>query len=144
VVLHLQRCLQGQGTACTHRKHPGALRELSTQAPHRGSRRQVSPGAVPHWGTSSPQPAPRVTAVPEHGHRGHQLPEPVATCTPAAGEAEEQQSPLRPSRLALRCIPPLPKASSPFRSEGRQPPAARAPKPQETSNKRLFKLDVKA
>lgn len=61
----------------------------------------------------------------------------------AQGQAHAgARSTLQPSHPALCCFPPFPKASHPFCTGKRRLSAARAPKPQEASNKRLFKLDV--
>lgn len=70
------------------------------------------------------------------------LPSPGAGARQWQERCEDRRRLLPPSCPGLHCFPPLPNASHRFCTEGRRLPAARAPKPQEASNKRLFKLDA--
>lgn len=122
------RLPEGSGHHLYCRNHPGAFGEFSTWVMCR-SRWKV---LVQHWSSCSLPSVPALPLCLSTVTRGHWLPEPTA-----AGDAPRMtESTVRmteSSHPALHCTLPFP-----------APSAARAPKPQETSNKRLFELDVKA
>lgn len=123
------RLPEGSGHHLYSREHPGAFWELGTWVMCR-SRWKV---LVQHWSSGSIPSVPGVTTVPEHCHQ-----RPLASQCLQGTRRSTTNVRAHCSHLTL-----LSTASPPFQRLP-APRAARAPKPQETSNKRLFELDVKA
>lgn len=117
------RLPEGSGYHLYRRKHPGVFGELSTWVMCR-SRWKV---LVQPWSSGS-----LPSLCPSTVTRAQWLPEPTGSRRSTTNDR------VHCSHLTLLSTASLPSQGLPA------PSAARAPKPQETSNKRLFELDVKA